>query len=125
MKDVVASVENIWHLLGHIRIYITSTKEIENFNSNRDSNHEWLWSWSRDKNDRFKSQIGSLLNDKGFRLQIVSRNRDSLSRNYSTVFEMAYWISYYEFNDSACWLAILFLEPDAGQSWRKVRSTAH
>lgn len=123
MKDLVASVESIWHSLDHTRIHITSTEEIENLDSNRVSNHERLWSWSRGEKDRFKSQIGPLLHEKGFRLQMVSRNRESISRIYSTVSEMGYWISYYDFNDSAYWLAILFREPNAGRSWKKVRRT--
>jgi hypothetical protein len=116
-------VERIWHLLDHTRIHVTSTKEIDDLNSKRVSNHERLWSWSRDEKDEFKSQIGHLLNSKGFRLQMVSRNRDSMSHNYSTVSEMGYWISYYDFHGSIYWMAILVRGLEPSRSWNKVRKT--
>lgn len=121
MKDLVAFVESIWDLLDHTRIHIVSTVDIEELASKRDLNHKLLWSWYRDDKDQFKSPIGPLLREKGFQLQMVSANRASIPRNYSTVSERIYWISHYELNDSVYWLAILSPEPKAGQSRKKMR----
>ena len=124
MRDLVASVESIWDLLDHTRIHVTSTEDIEELDSKRVPNRRRLWSWSRDEKDQFGSQINCLLKEREFRLVMVSSNRASGSRSYSTVSEHVCWTTYYEFKNSQYWLAILCPPPEAGRSWKKVMRTA-
>lgn len=125
MKILIASVESIWDQLDHTRIHITSTIDIVELDSKRVKIHERLWSWSRDEKDQFKLQIGQLVKAKELQLQMVSRNRESISPSYSAVSEMGYWISYYEFPDrSTYWLAILIPKPNVSRRRKKARRDA-
>ncbi|KAK3045703.1 hypothetical protein LTR09_012748 [Extremus antarcticus] len=121
-KDAIVSVEKLQHELDQNAIYITSTLDIEELTPRRHRNHTRLWSWSREEQLEFDSQVGALLR-KNFRLQMVSSNQHSIPRNYTTVTHMTYWMSHFDVDRSLYWLAILSPEPGVVGPREKVMRT--
>ena len=119
VKDEVASVELIWNELEDNKIYVMSTVDIEELASRRHPKHKRLWSWSKDEEDAFDSQIGLLLR-RGFHLQVITSNQDTIQREYRSVLHMDYWKVYFT-NRSLYWLAILSPEPAGSKSRKKVQ----
>jgi len=121
-KDAIVSVEKLQHELDQNAIYITSTLDIEELTPRRHRNHTRLWSWSREEQLEFDSQVGALLR-RNFRLQMVSSNQHSIPRNYTTVTHMTYWMSHFDVDRSLYWLGILSPEPGVVGPREKVMRT--
>lgn len=121
-KDVTVSVEKLQHELDQNAIYITSTVDIDELTPRRHQNHTRLWSWSREEQSEFDSEVGALLR-RNLRLQMVSSSQHSIPRSYTTVPHMDYWNSHFNVDRSLYWLAILSPEPGIVGSWNKVMRT--
>jgi hypothetical protein len=121
-KETVDAIGRIWGNLSHARIYVTSSRDIEELSTQQQTDQERLWSWLKEDQELFDRQM-SLLHMKGFGFQVVCSDTHTQGRRYCSLKHMEYWNAYFGDNERGYWLAVITPWRSRGSSREKVRKT--